>query len=97
MKKIYIVGIGPGDLCQMTNEAVSAIEESEAVVGYTKYIDLIKDLTANKKIYMSGMKQEKERCQKAIEFANDQLYQAEMQEFTEWQALFMSLLSNIRI
>ena len=52
MKKIYIVGIGPGDLCQMTNEAVSAIEESEAVVGYTKYIDLIKDLTANKKIYM---------------------------------------------
>ena len=71
MKKIYIVGIGPGDLCQMTNEAVSAIEESEAVVGYTKYIDLIKDLTVNKKIYMSGMKQEKERCQKAIEFANE--------------------------
>ena len=37
MKKIYIVGIGPGDLCQMTNEAVSVIEESEQKNLYVRH------------------------------------------------------------
>lgn len=69
LKKIYVVGIGPGDRNQMTQRALDAIAESEVIVGYDCYVSLIGDLADNKEIYSSGMKREKERCAKAIEYA----------------------------
>ena len=38
---IYVVGIGPGSKDTMTLEAIKAIEDSEAIVGYKTYIKLI--------------------------------------------------------
>ena len=35
MSKLYVVGIGPGDLNNMTYEAREAIESADTVVGYT--------------------------------------------------------------
>ena len=40
--KLYIVGTGPGSINQMTEAALNAIRESEVIVGYDKYIELIK-------------------------------------------------------
>lgn len=67
--KLYIVGTGPGSIKQMSNAALEAIRESEVIVGYDKYIELIKEETEGKKIYTSPMRSEKERCQKAVEYA----------------------------
>ncbi|MBR1737639.1 MAG: precorrin-3B C(17)-methyltransferase [Firmicutes bacterium] len=67
--KIYVVGIGPGSYEEMSVKAIKAIEESEVIVGYDGYIKLIENLTEGKEVYSSGMKKERERCEKAVEFA----------------------------
>ncbi len=64
--KLYVVGIGPGDSAQMTPQALQIIRQSDVVVGYTKYIEIIAHLIEEKTIRTSEMKNEKERCQIAI-------------------------------
>ncbi|MDU1442348.1 precorrin-3B C(17)-methyltransferase [Clostridium cochlearium] len=71
MGKLYVIGIGPGGLDHMTLKAVKAIEESEIIVGYTKYIDMVKSLIENKEVVSTGMKGEVERCKKALELSKD--------------------------
>lgn len=66
---IYVIGIGPGKQELMTYEAVKAIENSEVIVGYKTYIDLIKDLIKDKEVICNGMKQEIERVKKAVEIS----------------------------
>ncbi|MBI5893357.1 MAG: precorrin-3B C(17)-methyltransferase [Deltaproteobacteria bacterium] len=66
---IYIVGIGPGGLEHLTFKAKDVLEKSEVIVGYKTYIDLILPLIKGKEVFSTGMTQEIERCQKAIEFA----------------------------
>lgn len=73
MKKLYVIGIGPGGLDHLTIKAKKAIEESEIIVGYTKYIDMIKPLLEGKEVFATGMKGEEERCKKAIELAEDKI------------------------
>ena len=52
-----------------TRRAERAIAESQVVAGYSRYLELIADLTKGKKIVSSGMRQETERCRKALELA----------------------------
>ena len=40
-KKLYVVGMGPGDELYMTREALNAIEESDVIAGYKVYINLL--------------------------------------------------------
>ena len=40
---IYIIGMGPGDRNMMTDEAFSAMKKSDVIVGYTVYVDLVKE------------------------------------------------------
>ena len=49
-----------------TRRAEEAIAQSNVVVGYARYLDLIKDLTAGKEIISSGMLHETERCTEAL-------------------------------
>ena len=42
MKKIYVVGIGPGAYEQMTIRAVKVLENCEVIIGYTVYVDLVR-------------------------------------------------------
>jgi len=69
--KIFVVGIGPGNREHMTGASIEAIKQSEVIVGYKTYIELIKDLLENKEVESSGMKKEVERCQKALEYAKE--------------------------
>ncbi|KGK86956.1 precorrin-3B C(17)-methyltransferase [Clostridium sp. HMP27] len=71
MGKLYVIGIGPGGLEHMTLKAKQAIEESNMIVGYTKYIEFIKPLLEGKELVSTGMKGEVERCKKALELAAD--------------------------
>ena len=66
---IYAVGIGPGDRETMTYEAMKAIEQSDVIVGYKTYIDLVEDLVKDKKVVSNGMKQETDRVKKAVEIS----------------------------
>ena len=69
MMKIYVVGIGPGGSEYMTPQAACAIENSDVVVGYTLYVDLVKELTEGKEVKSTAMKQEVDRCKMALESA----------------------------
>ncbi len=69
MSKLYAVGLGPGDSCFMTGDALRAIEESDTVVGYTLYVELVADLTVGKTVLSTPMRREVERCRLALEQA----------------------------
>lgn len=69
MSMLYVVGLGPGDKEKMSLEAIEALKQAEVIVGYTTYIRLIKELVGDKEIVSTGMKQEIDRCQKALDLA----------------------------
>ncbi len=69
MGKIYIVGIGPGEECQMTVLAKKVLEQADVIVGYTKYVDLLGEDFSKKEKLTTGMKQEVERCRLCYEEA----------------------------
>lgn len=73
MGKLYVIGIGPGSIENMTLRAKEAIAESTAIVGYTKYVDLIKPLIKNKEIFSTGMKGEEDRCREALKLSKDKI------------------------
>ena len=68
---LYIVGFGPGGYETMTVEAVRALEDSDLIVGYTTYVDLIRPWFPEKEFLATAMKQEKERCLLAIQKEED--------------------------
>jgi len=69
MSTLYMVSTGIGGVEGLTIEARKAIDKSEVIVGYTKYIKELMPLIKDKEIYKSGMTKEIDRCQKAIDFA----------------------------
>lgn len=73
MGKLYVIGIGPGGLQHMTLKAIKAIEESQVIVGYNKYIDFIKPLLEGKELYSTGMKGEEVRCIEALKQAENKI------------------------
>lgn len=71
MNKLYVVGLGPGDNKKMTVEAAEILDQCEVIAGYSVYIDLIKEKYGNKEFIVSGMRQEEERCRKAVKKAEE--------------------------
>ena len=71
MKKLYIVGLGPGDGEFITPQARKALEDSQVICGYTVYIDLIAESCQGKEILTTPMTRELERCRMALERAAD--------------------------
>ena len=67
--KISVVGIGPGHAVGLTIEARQAMENAEVVAGYHTYLELVPELIAGKEVIGSGMMQEVERCEAAVERA----------------------------
>ncbi|MBR1853435.1 MAG: precorrin-3B C(17)-methyltransferase [Lachnospiraceae bacterium] len=66
---IYIVGMGPGAEEQMTGQAIRALEESDVIVGYPVYLDLLGDRFQGKEFLSTPMRQEVERCRMCFEEA----------------------------
>lgn len=69
---LYVVGFGSGSRENMTVEAERVILESDIIVGYTAYTDILKKYFPDKKYYSTGMKQERERVIYALENAGTQ-------------------------
>ena len=68
---LYIVGIGPCGLEELTGRAREVLSSAECIVGYTRYVELISPLIRGKEVYSTGMTQEVERCRKAIGLAGE--------------------------
>jgi cobalt-precorrin 5A hydrolase/precorrin-3B C17-methyltransferase len=66
---IHIVGTGPGSVAHLTPAASNAIRESDVIVGYGPYLDLLGGLIAGKECVTSGMAREIDRCQRAIDLS----------------------------
>lgn len=69
MKRLYVVGIGPGDAAQMTIACRTALCAADTLIGYTKYIELVASFFPQKKLLTTGMRQEEARCHKALALA----------------------------
>ena len=67
--KIYIVGIGPGKKENMTFRAYEAMENSDIIVGYKTYGDLVKEDYPGKEMKSSAMTKEVDRCTEVLELA----------------------------
>ena len=69
MNKLYVIGIVPGEYEQMTLKAIHAMEKSEVIIGYTVYVDLVKEHFPGKEFLTTPMKKEVDRCVMAFEEA----------------------------
>lgn len=69
MAGIYVVGIGPGGMGEMTPRAREALLSSDYIIGYTAYIDLVRDFFEDKQFIGTGMTGEVERCRLALDKA----------------------------
>ncbi len=66
MNKIYVVGIGPGAYEQMTIRAVDALKACDVIIGYTVYVDLVKEHFPDKEFQTTPMRREVDRCKMAF-------------------------------
>ena len=70
MKKLWIIGLGPGGGEDLTGKARKALAESDVIVGYTVYIDLIRTEFGHKELLTTPMRKEQERCEMALALAD---------------------------
>ena len=66
MSKLFVVGIGPGRFEGMTMAAARALEMSDVIVGYTVYVDLIREHFPDKTFLTTPMRREVERVEMAL-------------------------------
>ncbi|WP_282036800.1 precorrin-3B C(17)-methyltransferase [Saccharicrinis aurantiacus] len=67
--KIYIIGTGPGDKDFVIPKALISMQNSDIIVGYKTYIDLIRPFITDVELVSSGMKKEVDRCSEVLEIA----------------------------
>ncbi|WMT50821.1 MAG: precorrin-3B C(17)-methyltransferase [Ferroplasma sp.] len=68
MSKLCVVGTGPGNYDLITPEAIKVLENSDIIMGYEKYIKLIRPAIKNKSLEAGPVTEELERAKKAIEY-----------------------------
>ena len=69
MNIIYVVGIGPGAYEKMTIEAADTLRDSDVIIGYTVYVDLVREHFPEKEFLTTPMRKEVDRCRMAFEEA----------------------------
>lgn len=67
--KLLVIGFGPGSFDHITKRAQEAIQESDYVIGYKTYVELIKGLLTDQEIISTGMSEEVSRAQAAVKYA----------------------------
>lgn len=63
---IYVVGIGPGGIDELTPRAYEILKRCPILAGYKKYIELIRDYFPDKYTIISSMGQEIQRCREVL-------------------------------
>lgn len=71
MRKVIVVGIGPGDYENMTVRADRALQSCDVIVGYHVYVDLVKERYPDKEFLTTPMTREADRCRMALDAARE--------------------------
>lgn len=71
--KLYIIGIGPGSVEQLTVKARDVILTSDYIVGNGTYLDQMASLLGKQQIVRSAMGKEVDRSRKAVELAQENI------------------------
>ena len=66
---IVVVGLGPGDLTQLTPAARQALESADVIYGYKTYLRLIAEVAPEIPREGSGMRQEVDRVNRVVDEA----------------------------
>ena len=69
MKRLTVIGIGPGDPEMMTYEARRALGSASVIAGYGLYVNQVKPLFPDRTYIVTGMREEAARCERALESA----------------------------
>lgn len=69
MNNVYAVGIGPGGARQMSAEAAEVLKSCDMIIGYTVYVELVREQFPDKEYRTTPMTKESERCRMALEEA----------------------------
>ena len=69
MGKLFVVGLGPGGVEQMTKRAYDALKSCDVIAGYNVYVNLIKEDFKEKEFLSNGMRKEVDRCKLALDEA----------------------------
>ena len=69
MKKLYVIGTGPGDKELVAPKAVKAIERSSDLVAYGLYLDLLGDVCSGKQHHDLPLGEEIGRARLALDLA----------------------------
>lgn len=67
--KLYVVGIGPGSVEQLTLKARDVILNADYVLGNSTYLDQMASLLGTQEVIRSYMGKEVDRARKAVELA----------------------------
>ena len=71
MGKLTVVGIGPGNYENMTVRADEALRACQVIVGYSVYVDLVRERYPDKEFFTTPMTKETDRCRMALERAQE--------------------------
>ena len=71
MGKLTVVGIGPGNYENMTVRADGALRACQVIVGYSVYVDLVRERYPDKEFFTTPMTKETDRCRMALERARE--------------------------
>ncbi len=73
--KITVVGLGPGSADMIAPRAFAAIQDADAIVGYSYYVSLIKHIMpAHALLIDSAMRKERNRAERAFTLALEGLH-----------------------
>jgi len=67
--QLFVVGIGPGSAVTRTPAVDQALAQSDHLVGYRLYLDLLGDATAGKRLHHGTLGAEEERVRRALDLA----------------------------
>lgn len=69
MNKLSVVGIGPGNDENMTLAAQRVLRECDVIVGYTVYVELVRERFPDREFLTTPMTREAQRCRMALDEA----------------------------
>ena len=71
MSILNVIGLGPGNYENITVGADEALRGSDVIIGYTVYVDLVKDRYEGKEFLSTPMTKEADRCKMALDLARE--------------------------
>ena len=92
--RIYIVGMGPGKEEMMTAQAIRALEESDVIIGYPVYLNLLGERFSGKEFLSTAAV----RCvlRKPKKEKRSLWYAVEMRGSMEWLPCFLNWAKKSR-